>query len=197
MSVAPSLYVGTSGYSFADWVGPFYPPGTKSTDFLAFYARQFGCVEVNSTYYRIPNPAVISRMEQKTPEGFRFVVKLNQAMTHDGSTEAALYHEFLAAIQPLKDAGKYHGLLAQFPWAFRRTVESKAHLERLRALLPGEPLLTRDNLDSMSVDNVLDPAIRDLTAASLGIKLTPLEAVAPHYLAPNEPLDRLRTHAGR
>ncbi len=49
----------------------------------------------------------------------------------------------------------------------------------------------------MKVDNVLPPAVQDLTAASLGIKLTPLEAVAPHYLAPSEPLDRLRTRAGR
>ena len=68
---------------------------------------------------------------------------------------------------------------------------------RLFELLPGDPILSRDNLDSMTVDNVLDPAMPGLTAASLGIKLTPLDAVAPHYLAPGEPLDRLRTRAGR
>ncbi|KQQ87128.1 complex I NDUFA9 subunit family protein [Massilia sp. Leaf139] len=83
----------------------------------------------------------------------------------------------------------------------RRIVELSPGLGRLQArffeALPGEPILTRDNLDSMTVDNVLAPAMRDLTAASLGIKLTPLEAVAPHYLAPTEPLDRLRTRAGR
>jgi NADH dehydrogenase len=64
-------------------------------------------------------------------------------------------------------------------------------------LLPGQPLITRDNLDSMKVDNVIDPAIQALTADSLGIKLTALEAVAPHYLAPREPLDDLRARAGR
>ena len=72
---------------------------------------------------------------------------------------------------------------------------------RLFELLPGAPILTRDNLDSMKVDNVLnsalDPASGTLTAASLGIKLTPLESVAPHYLAAGEPLDKLRTRAGR
>ena len=91
-------------------------------------------------------------------------------------------------------AGRYAG-------CERPIIELPLPLARLQArvfeLLPGEPILTRDNLDSMSVDNVLDPAIQDLTAASLGIKLTPLEAVAPHYLAPSEPLDRLRTRAGR
>jgi NADH dehydrogenase len=91
-------------------------------------------------------------------------------------------------------AGRYAG-------CERPIIELPPMLARMQAsffeLLPGEPILTRDNLDSMSVDNVLDPAIGDLTAASLGIKLTPLEAVAPHYLAPSEPLDRLRTRAGR
>jgi len=91
-------------------------------------------------------------------------------------------------------AGRYAG-------CERPIVELPPRLARLQARLfeslPGEPIITRDNLDSMKVDNVIDPAIQDLTAASLGIKLTALEAVAPHYLAPQEPLDRLRARAGR
>jgi len=64
-------------------------------------------------------------------------------------------------------------------------------------LLPGEPVITRDNLDSMRVDNVVSPSTKALTAEALGIKLTPLEAVAPAYLAPNAPIDVLRERAGR
>jgi NADH dehydrogenase len=83
----------------------------------------------------------------------------------------------------------------------RPIVELPAWLGRLQALLfellPGEPIMSRDNLDSMKVDNVVDPAIQALTAASLGIKLTALEAVAPHYLAPSESLDQFRARAGR
>jgi len=128
MSAAAEVFIGTSGYSFADWVGPFYPPGTRSGEFLSYYATQFGCVEVNSTYYGIPEPRVLAQMERKTPPGFRFIVKLNQAMTHEYATEPALYERFLEVVQPLKDAGKYHGLLAQFPWAFKpsRLVEVRA-----------------------------------------------------------------------
>ena len=140
MVIAPGIWIGTSGYSFADWVGSFYPPGTKSNEFLGYYATQFDCVEVNSTYYGIPEPRVLANMEKKTPEGFRFIVKLNQAMTHEYSTDPALYARFLRVLEPLKAAGKYHGLLAQFPWGFRRDERSKAHLERLRVLLPDEPL---------------------------------------------------------
>jgi uncharacterized protein YecE (DUF72 family) len=134
------IFVGTSGYSFADWVGPFYPPGTRPADFLSFYARHFDTVEVNATYYRVPAPETIERMEKKTPSGFHFMVKVNQAMTHERSLETALVRGFRAALEPLKAAGKYEGLLAQFPWGFRRTPENEGHLAALREALGDEPL---------------------------------------------------------
>ena len=65
------------------------------------------------------------------------------------------------------------------------------------SLLPGDPLISGDNLDSMKVDNVVDPAIQATTAAALGIKLTPLEAVASHYLSGSERFDDFRARAGR
>ncbi len=148
MSDESRILVGTSGYSFTDWVGPFYPPGTRSGDFLSFYSRHFDAVEVNSTYYRIPHPRVLEQMEKKTPPGFRFVVKLNQAMTHEGSRDPALYREFLAALEPLKRAEKYDGLLAQFPWGFKRTAENERHLEAMRGLMPDEPLFAEFRHDS-------------------------------------------------
>lgn len=149
---APSIRIGTSGYSFADWVGPFYPPGTRSGDFLEYYATQFACVEVNATYYRIPPPRTLAAMAGRTPGGFEFMVKLHRSMTHDRNpdpaSEAVTDAEFLACLSPLKDAGKYRGLLAQFPYAFKRDESSKRHLERLRERLAGEPLWVEFRHDS-------------------------------------------------
>jgi uncharacterized protein YecE (DUF72 family) len=65
---------------------------------------------------------------------------VNQAMTHERSLEAGLVRGFRAALEPLKAAGKYEGLLAQFPWGFRRTPENESHLAALRDSLAGEPL---------------------------------------------------------
>ena len=127
MSAAADILVGTSGYSFADWVGPFYPKGTRPGEFLEYYAGQFPVIEINVTYYRIPKPQVLEQMAARTPGDFLFVVKLHQSMTHESAIDAARIAEFLAAIEPLKQAGKYEGLLAQFPWGFRRTPASKAH----------------------------------------------------------------------
>jgi uncharacterized protein YecE (DUF72 family) len=131
----------------------------KSSEFLSFYARHFDIVEVNSTYYRVPHPRVLEQMERKTPAGFRFVVKLNQAMTHQGSRDPALYRDFLAVLEPLKRAQKYDGLLAQFPWGFRRTDDNRRHLAALRDLLPGEPLFAEFRHDSWLTPQ-LEPSLR-------------------------------------
>jgi len=154
------IVIGTSGYSFADWVGPFYPAGTRSADFLAYYARHFEAVEVNATYYRVPDAGMFERMVRKTPDGFRFVVKLNQAMTHEGSRDPALYREFLAALAPLKDARRYDGLLAQFPWGFKRTPDHRRHLAAMRELLAGEPLFVEFRHDSWLTPE-LEPSLRE------------------------------------
>lgn len=91
-------------------------------------------------------------------------------------------------------AGRYAGherhVLALPDWAARLEA-------RLFELLPGDPMISRDNLDSMNVNNVVDPQTQALTAEALGIKLTSLEAAAPHYLATPRGLDDYREHAGR
>jgi uncharacterized protein YecE (DUF72 family) len=133
------IVVGTSGYSFADWVGAFYPAGTKKGDMLKEYAKHFSCVEVNSTYYRIPHPVVLRRMEEKTPAGFEFIIKANQEMTHKGSKDPALYRAFEEAIQPVVEAGKLEGLIAQFPWGFKHKQENRDHLKFMRDHLRDHP----------------------------------------------------------
>jgi len=83
----------------------------------------------------------------------------------------------------------------------RPIIALPAAIGRLQAtvfeMLPGEPLMSRDNLDSMQHDSVIDPAIQALTAATLGIKLTALDAVAPSYLSPHDRFDDYRARAGR
>jgi len=158
--MSAEILVGTSGYSFRDWVGPFYPPGTKAGDFLEFYSERFPTVEVNATYYAIPAPAMLERMAAKTPDPYRFIVKLNQAFTHDPTFDAGTVRRFLDAIAPLKHAGKYDGLLAQFPWKFRRTPEHRKHLLALREALPDEPLFVEFRHDSWLTPE-LEPSLRE------------------------------------
>jgi len=134
------ILIGTSGYSFPDWVGPFYPRGTESRQMLGFYVRHFATVEVNSTYYRIPPPSTLAAMDAKTPPGFEFVIKANQEMTHARSLDRKLYDAFLRSIEPLRVSGKLSGVLAQFPYAFQRSVEGQGLLHSMRERITEIPL---------------------------------------------------------
>lgn len=132
------IVIGTSGYSFDDWVGPFYPADLPKGNRLKFYTGHFPVVEVNSTYYRVPHAAVFHQMEKKTPDGFEFLVKLHSNQTHTRKEVDETTTALLESVSPLVRAGKFAGFLAQFPWAFRAGAVGTDHLARLRALIPAE-----------------------------------------------------------
>jgi uncharacterized protein YecE (DUF72 family) len=132
------VWIGTSGYSYADWVGEWYPRGTPAKRMLAHYARQFPVTELNFTYYRMPTAEMLARQAQQTPPGFQFAVKLFQDFTHKRDlTEAA---SFRAAIDVLHREGRLCALLAQFPQQFHNDNESSTHLETLAERFAGYPL---------------------------------------------------------
>jgi uncharacterized protein YecE (DUF72 family) len=139
-ATASPARVGTSGYSFKDWVGPFYPPGTRPEQQLEHYARHFDCLELNVTYYRIPNAKLLAGLERRTPSGFGFIVKLHGDITHKRSRDPTLDSAFHHAVEPLRAADKMRGLLAQFPYSFHNTEENRAYLAQLRARYPDDPL---------------------------------------------------------
>jgi uncharacterized protein YbjT (DUF2867 family) len=130
-----------------------------------------------------------------------YVGDVAQAFVHalgDLRTMHQVYQLGGPQIYTLGDLVRLAGRYAGHP---RPVFEIPDALGRLQAtlfeLMPGEPLISRDNLDSMKVDNVVDPAIQATTAAALGLRLTTLEAAAPRYLAPHEPYDDFRARAGR
>jgi uncharacterized protein YecE (DUF72 family) len=132
-------WFGCSGWSYDDWVGPFYPPGTPPGEFLERYARVFRTVEVDSSFYRPPDPILVARWESRTPDGFRFALKVPQDVTHDedeakGDTVLA---RFLASLAPLRSAGKLGAVILQFP-AWFRAPRGAAKLEHLLSAVPLE-----------------------------------------------------------
>jgi len=76
------ILIGTSGYGYKEWKGPFYPPGMKHSGMLSFYAGRFSSVEINNTFYRIPSEQVILNWVESVPVGFTFAVKGPGKITH-------------------------------------------------------------------------------------------------------------------
>ena len=135
------LYVGTSGYNFPEWKGSFYPPKLPSAKWLEFYAQQLGTVEINYTFYRMPNAKTIAGWNAATPEGFSFVLKAPQRITHFARLQNVddPLRFFLETIRKLnaklgavlfqlppnfkKDIGRLSDLLTQFPPDVRAACE--------------------------------------------------------------------------
>jgi len=134
------IRIGTSGYSFEDWRGNFYPAQIDKGKMLDFYQAHFNTVEVNSTYYRIPHPAVLNNMAKKTKPGFEFIIKANQNLTHQRREIEQPTKEFLQAIQPIVDRGQLKGILAQFPYSFKFSTANLAYIVTCGELLAPHPL---------------------------------------------------------
>jgi uncharacterized protein YecE (DUF72 family) len=77
-----AIHVGTSGWSYEHWNDVLYPPGAPSADRLGYYARAFGTVELNSSFYRWPKPATFAGWRRRLPDGFCFSVKAPRGLTH-------------------------------------------------------------------------------------------------------------------
>ncbi len=133
------LWIGPSGWSYDDWYGVVYPlPKPRGFKPLAFLARYFNSVEVNSSFYRIPTARMTSSWPALVPRDFRFAFKLTQVFTHvrDESASADLVRAFSDGLSPIRDAGLLGPLLMQFPWSFRYTAGAVDWLRRLADSFP-------------------------------------------------------------
>ncbi len=134
------VLVGTSGYSFDDWEGVFYPPGLPKGKRLDFYKDHFKVAEINSTYYRIPHPAVFFNMAKKVGDDFEFIIKAHRSFTHDRQELEARGKEFEEAVKPVLDSGKLHGFVAQFPFSFKFSPKNLEYILEGKKYYKGAPL---------------------------------------------------------
>jgi uncharacterized protein YecE (DUF72 family) len=91
--MAPTIYIGCSGFSFRDWKGMFYPPELPPRKWLAYYCSHFNSLELNVTFYRLPTPKAFETWHEQSPAAYRFAVKAPRQVTH--------YKKFNAEAQPI------------------------------------------------------------------------------------------------
>lgn len=176
------LLIGTSGYSYEDWVGPFYPPGTPKRDFLGLYASEFPFVELNFSYYSQPTPGTLARMVRSTPEGFLFSIKAHKSLTHQINNDLpAAVTRFKNGIEPLVEARRLAAVLLQFPYGFHYTREARIHLQRLCDALAGLPLAVEFRNDEWQRESVYKGLSR-WDAACVNVD----EPALPHLPPPTE-----------
>ena len=114
------ILIGTSGYFYDDWTGAFYPEGTAKKDYLTYYAGHFRVLELNFSYYRIPETRQSGRMLESSEGNLDFVVKAYRGLTHEISENSIkeFLPRFMEGISPFTDGGKLGAILLQFPQSF-------------------------------------------------------------------------------
>jgi len=209
------IRVGTSGWHYptgaGTWNGVFYPARRpRGFDELAYYAERFDTVEVNSSFYRMPEPDMSRAWVRRTPRGFVFAVKLYQKFTHpdmylsrDGVKDWDLSREdfdlFRTGIGPIAESGRLGAILAQFPASFQSEQETRDYLDWLLGGLAEYPVAVELRHRSWSDDAARTRAILGEHRAAWVLIDEPkfkssvhqeLEAVA----VPESPLAYVRLH---
>ena len=143
VSPAPLVRVGTAGWMYADWEGIVYPPPRRGFDRLGLMASLFDTNEINSTFYRIPPPAMTRDWARRVAHNpnFVFTAKLFRGFTHERNASAEDAKAVRTAMEPLAKAGRLGCLLAQVPMSFHAIPENRAHLARIFESFSAFPLV--------------------------------------------------------
>jgi uncharacterized protein YecE (DUF72 family) len=126
-------YLGTIGFSYKEWVGPFYPAGTSPREYLAYYSKAFNALELDTTFHSIPPIASVETWNNTVPAGFKFCPKTPRVITHEMGLQGAsgMMAEFLDILMPLKQ--KLGPILIQLPPSFKQSGYQVLH-EFLKSL---------------------------------------------------------------
>ena len=133
------VLIGTSGWGYDEWVGPFYPKSLTKKDFLLYYSTVFYTNEINTTFYNIPSKWVVENWTKRTPPDFLFSAKIPQTITHENKLDLDHcvddLHYFLEVMNPLIESKKLLAFLIQLPPSFQKT----KHFSNLKEFLANWP----------------------------------------------------------
>lgn len=179
------IVVGTSGYSYKDWRGVFYPKDLSPRDYLSYYGKEFSTVELNFSFYKQPEASQLEKMLEKTDKDFLYSVKAHQSLTHQRKSDwQEEGKRFTEGLSPLLERRQLTAVLFQFPYSFHYTRDNRLYLARLFDFFNSLPLAVefrnrewqqdsvREELRKREISTVLtdSPALKGLPQDSPGEK---------------------------
>jgi uncharacterized protein YecE (DUF72 family) len=188
-----AIRIGTSGFQYDDWRGVLYPQDVPKKGFLEVYAREFDCVELNYTYYAMPGARTIAGLVRRTPAGFGFAVKLHGSMTHQRDAGEEAYAAFREALVPALEGGRLIAVLAQFPQSLWPDADARTHLEKVRRLLAGLPLVFEFR-NRRWIRDEIRRWLRSLEVGFCCVDQPELPSLVPPVLWVTSPLAYVRFH---
>jgi uncharacterized protein YecE (DUF72 family) len=150
--------VGTSGFAFKEWKGPFYPADLKDDAMLGYYSGRYPTVEINNTFYRLPREHVLQEWASRVPDGFTFAIKASQRITHYGRLKAGAATALDFLLRTTSTLGSKLG-----PVLFQLPPNLEKDADRLRAfleLLPSDRRFTIEFRHESWFDDEIFDALR-------------------------------------
>ncbi|MFW6114868.1 MAG: DUF72 domain-containing protein [Thermodesulfobacteriota bacterium] len=189
------IFIGTSGFSYHDWRKVFYPDRLAGSDFLSFYAQEFPAVELNFSYYRIPEPDQCLRMLEKSAYRTEFVVKAFQGITHECSKESLseIVPKFKASIDPFWQQGRLGAVLLQFPQSFHYRTESRIYLKSLIERFDPLPLCVEFRQQEWMKDSVFS-TLKELRVGFVCVDEPALRGLLPPLAKTTSSIGYIRFH---
>lgn len=127
------IYIGTSGFSYADWKEVFYPPHIKKQEMFSYYIKYFNSMEINFSFYVLPRPDVYEKLISQAPINFKFIVKAFRGITHNyQNKDEESIEKFNYSLKPFVETNYLDGILLQFPFSFKYTSVNTDYLKYLR-----------------------------------------------------------------
>lgn len=189
MSSGPSanrLHIGTSGFSYDDWVGPFYPKSIPKGRWFDYYVREFSCVEINATYYSWMAAKAMESLSARAPVGFRFAVKLHRSLTHSKDDTSEGVRATLEQNRPLDEPV----LLAQFPNSF---IPSEASWQKIEALSSLENLVLEFRNSEWQTEETYE-RLRGLSISTCMVDAPRIDGLPALVSADTGPISYARFH---
>lgn len=187
------IRIGTSGFSYDDWTGPFYPKGLKPNQRLEYYAEHFDTLELNSTYYTLPAVPSLFGMLNKVGSDFEFFIKAHRDLTHTVKNAKATLPKFQGLLKLIRGEGKLGGTLLQFPAAFECTPATEDYLRWLLESLEETRVVVEFRHQRWITDRTLD-LLRELHAAYCIVDMPQVRQFPSSRIATTADLAYVRFH---
>ncbi len=189
----PKILIGTSGFSYKDWKGHFYPEKISDRDMLRHYAQTFDTVEINSSYYAIPQAKNMEAMFNKTEGNLEFVVKAHQDITHNRVKADVALPAFKEGLKPLQDHNVLGCVLLQFPFSFHHNQSNKDYMAMLKDRMESIPVVAEFRNKSWINDNTFE-FLRKLGMGYCCVDEPDLPNLPPPIAVATSPIGYVRFH---
>ena len=151
------FYIGTCGYSYAEWREEFYPKDLRQNEFLRFYSLVFPFVELDFSWYTMPKPDNLEAMVEQTNPEFLFSLKAHKSLTHEiGEEWRKSAEQFSLAAEALSSRGRLASVLIQLPYRFSYTADNRIYLGELCSALAAFPLVIEFRNEAWYQQRVFD-----------------------------------------